>query len=259
MTPQCERVMDAIGGPLPPELASHAASCEDCRAFLEGFGALQTLPPVTTPPSTRGLELARTRTLEELAVQPVARPWWRELLVLLVTYAVVMVGGLFALGRAGLVANTASPPVVAGLALLTLALVGGGAYIALAPKVRRFPWALLAMGAATVAILQVLGGSGYAPPRSFLSGVMGCVKTEVVLSIPPMALALVLLCRSAFQPVRAIAAGLSSAGVSLFVVHLHCSDGTTGHLMFGHLVPWLLLSGVALFLRSRLPTRSHAP
>jgi hypothetical protein len=29
--------------------------------------------------------------------------------------------------------------------------------------------------------------------------------------------------------------------------------------MLGHLVPWVLLAGVALFLRSRLPTRSYAP
>jgi hypothetical protein len=179
--------------------------------------------------------------------------------VLLGTYAAVMLGGLFALGRSGMVLNTASPVVVAGLALLTLVMVGGGAYLALAPMRRRIPWAPIALAAATVAILQVLGGSGTPAMRSFLAGVLGCVKTEVVLSIPPLALALVLLCRSAFQPVRAFAAGLSAAGVSLFVLHLHCPDGTAGHLMLGHLVPWLLLSGVALFLRSRLPTRSYAP
>lgn len=259
MTPECERVMDALGGPLPPELAAHAASCEDCKALTSGFGALDAVRPLSTPESTPGMEAARRRTLEELAVQPRARPWWRELLALLVTYAVVMVGGLVFLGRSGLVANTASPPVVAGLAVLILALVGGGAYVALAPARRRFPWALIAVAAGTVAVLTVLGGSGTAPVRSFLAGVLGCVKTEVLLSIPPLALALVLLCRSAFQPIRAIAAGLSAAGVSLFVLHLHCPDGTAGHLMLGHLVPWVLLAGVAVFLRTRLPTRSYAP
>jgi hypothetical protein len=189
----------------------------------------------------------------------VARPWWRELLALLGAYAGVMVAGVFFLGRSGLVANTASAPVVAGLAVLILALVGGGAYLSLAPARRRIPWVPIAVATALVAALQVLGGSGTTPMRNFLMGVMGCVKTEVLLSIPPLALALVLLCRSAFQPVRAIAAGLSAAGVSLFVLHLHCPDGTAGHLMLGHLVPWLLLSGVALYLRSRLPTRSYAP
>jgi hypothetical protein len=259
MTPECERVMDALGGPLPPELASHAATCADCQALTSGFGALKAVPPIAAPASTPGLEAARRKTLEELAVKPVATPWWRELLMLLAAYAVVMVGGLFTLGRNGLVFNTASAPVVAGVGLVILALVGGGAYLALAPARRRVPWVLVAAGAGAVVLLQVLGGSGYAPVRSFLAGVVGCLTSEVVLSIPPLALALVLLCRSAFQPVRAFAAGLSAAGVSLFVLHLHCPDGTAEHLMLGHLVPWLLLAGVALFLRSRLPTRSYAP
>jgi hypothetical protein len=259
MTPECERVMDALGGALPPELASHVAACEDCQALTSGFGALPALPAVDTLASTPGLEAAHRRTLEELALTPQARPWWHELGVLLATYAVVMVAGLIFLGRSGLVLNTASPAVVAALAAVILSLVGGGAYIALAPRRYRFPWAPVALGAATVAVLQVLAGSGTTPIRSFLAGVMGCAKSELMLSIPPLALALVLLCRSAFQPVRAFAAGLSAAGVSLFVLHLHCPDGTAGHLMFGHLVPWILLAGVALFLRSRLPTRSYAP
>ncbi|HYH98946.1 NrsF family protein, partial [Hyalangium sp.] len=191
--------------------------------------------------------------------RPLATPWWRELLMLLATYAAVMMGGLFALGRNGLVFNTASVPVVAGLAVSILLMVGGGAYLALAPARRHVPWVLVAAGAGAVAILQVVGGSGYAQAKGFVAGVMGCMTSEVLLSIPPLALALVLLCRSAFQPVRAFAAGLSAAGVSLFVLHLHCPDGTAGHLMLGHLVPWLLLAGVALFLRARLPTRSYAP
>jgi hypothetical protein len=259
MTPECERVMDALGGPLPPELARHAATCEDCRALTAGFGALDAVKPVQTPETSPGMEAARRKTLEELAHKPRATPWWRELLVLLATYAVVMVGGLFLLGRSGLVANTASPVVVASLAVVILAGVGAGAYVAMAPTRRRGTWAFVAAGAAAVVLLQLLGGSGTTPFRSFLVGILGCMKTEVLLSIPPLALALVLLTRSAFQPVRAFAAGLSAAGVSLFVLHLHCPDGTAGHLMLGHLVPWLLLAGVALYLRWRLPTRSYAP
>jgi hypothetical protein len=92
-----------------------------------------------------------------------------------------------------------------------------------------------------------------------LEGMLGCMGSEVVLSVLPMAVALVLLCRSAFQPVRALAAGLSAAGVSLLLLHLHCADGTVSHLMAAHVAPWLLLAGVAVLVRSRLPTRSHAP
>ncbi|KFE60608.1 NrsF family protein [Hyalangium minutum] len=261
MTPECDRVLEALGSgaPLPPELASHAATCADCRPLTEGFDALGAVPPVATPELTPGMEAARRKTLEELGKQPVATPWWIELLTLLATYAAVMVGGLLLLGREGLVQNTASPAVLVGLGLAILLMVASGAYMALAPARRHVPWVLVAMGAAAVAVFQVAGGSGYATAKGFVAGVLGCMRTEVLLSIPPLALALVLLCRSAFQPVRAFAAGLSAAGVSLFVLHLHCPDGTAGHLMLGHLVPWLLLAGVALWLRSRLPTRSYAP
>lgn len=259
MRPDCERVMDALGRPLPPELAAHAATCEDCQALTSGFGALEAVKPASAPATTPGMEAARRKTLNELALKPRPTPWWRELLVLLATYAVVMVVGLVALSREGLVLNTASPLVVTGVGALILALVGGGAYVALAPARRHAPWVLVAMVAAAVAVPLVLGGSGHASARSFLAGLVGCLAAEVVLSIPPLALALVLLCRSAFQPVRAFAAGLSAAGVSLFVLHLHCPDGTAGHLVLGHVVPWLLLAGVALLLRSRLATRSYAP
>lgn len=259
MTPECSRVMDALGGPLPPELAAHAASCEDCRALTEGFGALESPPAAAPQAPAPKLEAARTQSLHELAAHPKATPWWRELLVLLAVYAVVMVGGVVGLGRSGLVFNMAPPMVVAGIALLILGLVGGGAFIALAPSGRRLPWAVLGAGAATVALLQIVGGSDQAAMRGFLAGVMGCMVTEVLLSIPPLILALVLLCRSAFQPLRALAAGLSAAGVSLFVLHLHCPDGSAGHLALGHVVPWLLLAGVVLLVRARLPSRSYAP
>jgi len=260
MTPECSRVMDALGGPLPPELAAHAASCEDCRTLTEGFGVLDAPAAVPVPPpAPKKLEAARTKSLSELRAQPQPTPWWRELLVLLGVYAVVMVGGVLALGRSGLVRNMAPAWVVALMALLILGLVGGGAYIALAPSSRRMPWALVGASAVTVALLQILGGSGQASVRGFLAALLGCMVTEVVLSVPPLILALVLLVRSAFQPVRALAAGLSAAGVSLFVLHLHCADGSASHVALGHVLPWLVLAGVALLVRSRLPTRSYAP
>jgi hypothetical protein len=261
MRPECSSVMDALGGTLTPELAAHAASCEDCRALTEGFGTLEALPASAPAPAPapKKLEAARTESLRELAAQPRPTPWWRELLVLLGVYAVVMVGGVVGMDRSGLVANMAPPVVVAGIALLILALVGGGAFIALSPSGRRMPWALVGAGAGVVALLQIAGGSGHVPVRGFLAGVMGCMMTEVVLSVPPLILSLVVLVRSAFQPVRALAAGLSAAGVSLFVLHLHCPDGSATHLALGHVVPWLLLAGVVLLVRSRLPSRSYAP
>lgn len=262
MTPECSRVLDALGGPLPPDLAEHAASCEDCRALVGGFDALGGGAPAASrapaAPEAPKLEAVRRRTHEELAAQPVPTPWWRELLVLVAVHTAVLVGGVLALGRNGLVGNMASPAVIAAVGVLTLVLVGGGAYLALAPARRRLPWGWVALAALGVALAQVLGGSG-AQVRAPMRALMGCMGTELVLSVVPMAVALVLLSRSAFQPVRALAAGLSAGGVGLLVLHLHCADGTAAHLLGAHVLPWLLLAGAAVFIRSRLPTRSYAP
>lgn len=260
MTPECSRVLDLLGAPLPPDLARHASSCEDCRALVGGFDALGGAPMARAPqaPSAPKLAATRRRTHEELAAQPLPTPWWRELLVMVAVHTAVLGLGLLALGRNGLVLNSASPAVVAGVGLLTLALVGGGAFLALAPTRRRLPWGWVAAGALGVGLAQVLGGSG-AQVRPPMRAMLGCMGSEVVLSVVPMGIALVLLCRTAFQPVRALAAGLSAGGVGLLVLHLHCPDGTASHLMSAHVLPWLLLAGAAVLIRSRLPTRSHAP
>lgn len=259
MKPECSRVMDSLGGPLPAELEAHVASCDDCRALVGGFDALGGLP-MAPPPAAPApkLEAAHLRARAELAAHPKPTPWWRELLVLLSVYAAVFAGGLVWLSRDGVVGNRAPPMVVTSVALLTLVLVGGGALLAVAPSRRRLPWEVLALAAVGVAAVQVLGGSGLQirPP---VRGMLGCMGSEVLMSVLPLAVALVLLCRSAFQPVRALAAGLSAAGVSLLVLHIHCPDGTVRHLLSAHVLPWLLLAGVAVLVRSRLPTRSYAP
>ncbi|RKH19656.1 DUF1109 family protein [Corallococcus sp. CA047B] len=276
MTPECERVMDCLEGPLPPDLASHAAGCEDCRALLEGFHALAAPTAVRAPPTIASplhesaplrdaslireakLEETRRKSLTELAAAPLPTPWWRDALVLLVTYLAVGAVGLVLVGRHGMLLNSAPPPVVAAVALLIVAGVGGGALLGVAPGRKRWPLGLVALGAVGVALAQLTGRSGV-QVRPLLTGALGCMGTEVVLSVVPLALALVLLCRSAYQPVRALAAGLSSAGVGLLVLHVHCPDGAAGHLMLGHLLPWVALAGVAVFIRSRLPSRTFAP
>ncbi|MGE6758409.1 DUF1109 family protein [Corallococcus interemptor] len=260
MTPECERVLDCMDGPLPADLASHAAGCADCRALLEGFQVLA--PPASAPPpapiNEAKLEETRRQSLTELAAQPLPTPWWREVAVLLATYLGVGVVGLLVVGRHGMLLNSASPFAVALVALLIVVSVGGGALVALAPRQRTWPLSLVAVGALAVALAQVFGRSGV-QVRPFLAGTLGCMGAEVALSVVPLALVLVLLCRSAFQPVRALAAGLSSAGVSLLVLHVHCPDGSAGHLMLGHVLPWFALAGVAVLVRSRLPSRSYAP
>lgn len=260
MTPECERVLDCLAGPLPPELASHTTGCADCRALVEGFHDLgpPASAPLPLPVDEAKLEQARRQSLTELAAHPLPTPWWKEVAVLLATYLGVGAVGLLVVGRHGMLLNSASPLSIALVALLIVAGVGGGALVALAPRQRTWPLGLVAVGALAVALAQLAGGSGV-QVRPLLTSTLGCMGTEAALSVVPLALALVLLCRSAFQPLRALAAGLSAAGVGTLVLHVHCPDGAADHLMLGHVLPWLALAGVAVFIRSRLPSRTFAP
>ena len=255
MSPECTRVLDGLGRPLPSELSAHVASCAECRALLEGFGALEGLAaPQKAAPA---LESARAQAMAELAAHPKAAPWWREVLVLLGVYVGMTALGALAFTRVGLLLNTAPPTVVAGLAVLVLAAMVGGAVVALAPA-RRAAWGLVGLSAAVVALSVVLGGSGLVV-KGFLAGLIGCMRAHLLLSALPLVGALGMLRRSAYHPARAVAAGLSAGTVGLFLLHLHCPDGSASHLAASHVGPWLLLGVLALLVRSRLPTHSHAP
>ncbi len=254
MRPECTQVLEHLGEPLRPEHQAHVKTCAECQALVEGFSALER-PPVPAP--ARGLESTREQVLKELRAHPKAAPWWREVLVLVGVYAGVTALGALALTRVGLLSNTAPPAVVAGVAALLLALMVGGAVVALAPA-RQVAWGLVGTSVAVVALAVVLGGSGLAV-KSFLTGVVGCMRSNVLLSALPLLAALVMLRRSAYHPARAVAAGLSAGAVGLFLLHLHCPDGSAGHLAFSHVGSWLLLGAVALLVRSRLPSQSHAP
>ncbi|MFY1830268.1 DUF1109 domain-containing protein [Myxococcus fulvus] len=294
MTPECSRVLDSLGEPLPTELESHVATCEDCRAIAGGFDLLGApagaggLSTDAAPHAAREVspgEAAREkpprdadhRTLHEtlasegapqdaahrfaheaLARRPRARPWWHELLLLLGVHGAIAMTAVAVLAHGAWVANRAEVPVVVGVGLLLTALLSSGAYVALSPRRRTVPWGGVIAVMLAVGATVVLSGSGVRT-SPLMAGILGCAGTELAVTAVPLALTLVLLCRSAYHPVRALVAGLSAGGVSLLVLHLHCADGTTPHLLAGHVVPWLALGGITLLLRSLLPTRSHAP
>jgi hypothetical protein len=224
---------------------------------MESFGALEDVgAPVPKMPEPV-LQRVRTRTQEELAAQPIPTPWWHEVLVLVGVYVGLTALGALALTPLGLMLNSAPPGVVAGLSVLVVLAMVGGAVVALAP-VRKVAWGLMGMCTAVVALSVVLGGSGLAV-KSFLAGAIGCVKTHMLLSALPLLSALVMLRRSAYHPARAVAAGLSAGAVGLLLLHVHCPDGSAAHLAASHVGPWLLLGGLALLVRSRMPTYNHAP
>ncbi|MFY2560032.1 DUF1109 domain-containing protein [Corallococcus terminator] len=279
MTPECSRVMDCLGEALPPELAAHVASCQECQVVTGGFEFISG--PSPAPPAARARALAssslaaslddddnedtlpgqsdaRRFALESLAKQPKARPWWHGLALLVGVHVATVGVGLALLSRDAWVGNASPSTLVVGVGVLILALLSAGTYVALSPQRRIVPSAAVLATAGALGLTVVLTGSGQAG-RPFLEGLVGCMGTELAVTVVPLAVTLVLLSRSAFHPVRALAAGLSAGAASLLVLHLHCPDGTASHLLWGHVVPWLALGGIALLLRSRLPTSSYAP
>ncbi|MCP3166868.1 DUF1109 domain-containing protein [Myxococcus qinghaiensis] len=270
MTPECSRVMDRLGEALPPDLAAHVANCQECQVVTGGFEFISGPSPAPTAPASAssddeddedtlpGQFDARRFALETLAKQPKARPWWHGLVLLVGVHAATVGVGLMLLSRDFWVGNAAHSSIVVGVAILILALLGAGTYIALSPHRRVVPWVAVLATSGALGLTVVLTGSGQ-QGRAFLAGLVGCMGTELAVTVVPLAVTLVLLSRSAFHPVRALAAGLSAGAASLLVLHLHCPDGTASHLLWGHVVPWLGLGGIAVLLRSRMPTSSHAP
>lgn len=270
MTPECSRVMDSLGDVLPQELSSHVASCEDCQALTGSFDQLQASVSATTVSleaapqddedgqTAASLAVARRFALETLEKQPQASPWWSELLLLGGVHAAAGGVGFALLARDGWTGTGASSGAVAVVALLILAMVGAGAYLGLTPQRRTVPGWAVAAAALGLGAAVVLAGSGQ-QTRPLLASVLGCVGMELAVTTVPLAVTLVLLCRSAFHPVRALAAGLSASAVGLFLLHLRCAEGSASHLLLGHVLPWWVLGLLAVPLRWLLPTRSYAP
>ncbi|WNG24930.1 DUF1109 family protein [Cystobacter fuscus] len=53
--------------------------------------------------------------------------------------------------------------------------------------------------------------------------------------------------------------GLAAGAVGLILLHVHCPDGSPGHLAVSHAGPWLVLGALAPWVRARLRTTGHAP
>ncbi|WP_434383469.1 DUF1109 domain-containing protein [Melittangium boletus] len=261
MSPDCSRVLEALGAPLPADLEAHRATCADCQALLAGFDALGAPPPAPPPAAAvpPGLERARHRALEALAAQPLAPPWWHEALRLLGVSLGVLGAALAVSWHMGRLLNTSPPGVRLGLAVLVLLALGGGLVGALRPARRPGRLAVpVALGALGVGGALVLGGSGVTV-HALVPGCLGCIGTSLLVSAVPAGVTLGALRRLAFQPVRALAAGLAAGAVGLVLVHLRCPEGGTAHLTLSHVGPWLLVGALVPWVRAYLPTRIHAP
>ena len=201
------------------------------------------------------LEAIRRAAQAELARSPRVRPWWID------AAALVGVNALCGLGWStlfsfNLVQHTG--PLLRGLGALGLVVVAlGGAVAAVRPGGR--PLRVLALVVATSTVLVMLGAaSGFDPGTPFVSGV-GCGVSELGASVVPAAVSLWVLSRFAPDLLRTLVAGLAAGAGGLLTLHLHCPNGTLGHLVAFHLVPWVLVSVIALGVRRWLRSASWVP
>ena len=257
----CQRLMGALGqGELPEDLAAHATSCPHCRAAVAAYRALAPPAGGSAPPPSRGpsaLSPALERELAEAAGTRAPSPLRGPLLLsLLQAVAALATVGILAKGQ--WLRNQEPPEVLVALAVALAACAVGGTLAAVAPGYRRLRTALFAVAVATGAVLGVFG-NGLPGHRSFAVDGAICASVELACAALPLGVALWLQRRFAFDPMRAAVASLAAAATGVFALHLHCPIGAAGHLYAFHVAPWVVLVGLGLWLRSRMPSRSYAP
>ncbi len=255
MTRNCEQLISRLGERLDSMLAEHVKGCLSCQQTLSTYEALGKAGAAVSA-SALWPAVAK-RASAELARTPKASRWWSSALAL--SALNVLVAGLasFYFHRLGLSGNPTSTPMRWPLAGVLLGLLFAGPLFALAPR-RRSSLLALVLIALSAGAAVVWLGSGTGPPEPLSAG-MGCLISEVGLSLLPVGFGLWILSGSAFQPLRALGLSLCCATAGLLALHLHCPDGRAGHLFLFHVGPWILVGALALLLRARLPSRTFAP
>jgi hypothetical protein len=245
VTPACQRTVSLLGQPTPPEVAEHVRGCAQCQAVVQGYEALGRLPRQAVPAA---LEKTRAAALKALAEQPRPGAWWRPLGILLLLEFAAAGAGIWGLSTHG---ADASLPLSVALALTAVMAVG--AFVAM----RRSPThaGRVVLPYAVLVVLTL--GMGLLLPASPTP--QNCLGTEVLLSLAPMGAAVYLLAGTAFRPWTTLLATLSAGAAGLIALSMHCSDWSWHHLAAFHLAPWLVLAGMAVGIRSRIPSRTFAP
>ncbi|MCP3064365.1 DUF1109 domain-containing protein [Myxococcus sp. K38C18041901] len=206
------------------------------------------------PPDTAALERALASARGELALRKPVRGWRTQ-----ATWVMASSGGLalmaavvmLAVGAVSAGALWARAP----LLLLLLMTSGVCAWGALSPRGRDLRRAAVGLAMACAATLVLARGSPTTPPS--LPGWV-CTASHLAVGIIPLVVAVVVLRGAAFQPLRALCAGLSVGTTGAFVGELACEQDWR-HVAGYHLFAWGFICVVALVLSRTLKPRSYAP
>ncbi|MFB1479071.1 DUF1109 domain-containing protein [Corallococcus sp. RDP092CA] len=205
-------------------------------------------------PDPKALERALAAAHAELALKRPVRRWRSQAVGLFAAsagLALAAMGVLLALG------STSGALLMARAPLLTLLLSTGAvcAWGAMAPRGRGLRWVGVGMALVSAALL-VLTRAAPRGPSSLPEWV--CTASHLALALGPLVAALVALRSAAFDPLRAVVAGLSVGTVGAFVGELACEQGP-GHVATYHLGAWALVVLTTWALSKRIKPRTYAP
>lgn len=192
---------------------------------------------------------------EELEKQPKARPWWVDAAPLLLLNLVMGVGAAAAMSWSDLQHNSMTMRSVVAVAWLLMMSVGSVLWLRPGPASSRW---LVGGGFVLASLLAIGGASGFDPNSSFFEH-LSCAFIECSLALIPVAVLLVLSTRFAAGPSHIFVGALAAASGGALALHLHCSNGTVLHIVGFHLLPAVLLAGVAVLIRRALKTKSFTP
>lgn len=207
--------------------------------------------------SNSGDAAARAR-VKALALAEVAqgkpRRSWRGDIALLtgVTWACALAVVAITLLTGTAAAGQLSARLVPVLPLLVVAAVGGWAAIAPRPAAL-LPLGLLA-GLAGLVLVVATRGEGHASPLPQWV----CTAAHLGIGAVPLSVALVLLRKSAPNPLRAVVAGLAVGTVGAIAGELACEQSWQ-HVLLFHGAAWLGVAAASLAISRRLTPRSWAP
>lgn len=241
----CARLDEVLNNSPSADALAHAQTCPECGPARAAWNAMGGRAE-----SERPVAALRAAALAELRAHPTVWRWWWDVLVLLAIDFAIATGALALLNTTQ--ATGANPAVAAVL----VALMVVGAWAAIHPGAHVVRLSVVAL-AALAAMWVGLGGSGVAPDRPFDGGA-GCAAMEAGLSVVPLLVVLWATSRFAWDLTRALVGGLSVGATGMFVLHLHCGDGSAAHLFAFHVLPWLAIGASAAVLRRAVPTRAFA-
>ncbi len=207
--------------------------------------------------STDDAKLAalRAQVHAELAQAPRVTPWWVGAVVLLGLNLVSAACALMLLSSNARFSSNAPLRWAIGGGLLVI--IAAGSVLGLRPGRQGPRVAMLVMTAAVFALAWLLG-SGARVEMPFWGGT-SCATTESVVSLVPLATGLLLLTRFGFDSLRTALIGMSSVGVGLLALHLHCPNGAWEHVAMFHVLPCAVMIAVLFVAGRAMPSKTFAP